>query len=387
MPDMPDMLDMVDLASLAQRRSYKWRAFAPDVLPAFVAEMDFLLPSCVRGALHQAVDTGDCGYASTYQLAEAFASFASERHHWEVDPARVFLLPDVMTGVDEVLRLLTRPGDGVIVNTPIYPPFLRHVAALGRRLVEVPLRHEFGRWELDLEATAAAFAEGAKAYLLCNPHNPTGRVFSRSELEHIGELAQRFGASVVSDEIHAPLTLAGSVHTPYVAAGSLAADHGVTLTSTSKAFNLAGLKCAVMVAGSETMRRRLASLPEATAFRAGLLGVIASVAAWQDGGPWLDGLLEHLDTVRNAMADLLARHLPQVGYEPPEAGYLAWLDCRRLGLGDDPSAAFLERGRVALGRGVDFGPPGAGFARVTMGTSTEILTEIVERMASACRHA
>lgn len=219
---------MVDLARLAQRQSYKWRAFPPDVLPAFVAEMDFLLPNCVREALHEAVDEGDCGYASNYQLAETFADFASRRHRWEVDPSRVFLLPDVMTGVDEVLGLLTRPGDGVIVNTPIYPPFLRHVAALGRRLIDVPLRHESGRWELDLEATAAAFAEGATAYLLCNPHNPTGRVISRPELDAIAELARRFDASVISDEIHAPLTLPGTAHTPYITAGQHAAGGGAT---------------------------------------------------------------------------------------------------------------------------------------------------------------
>lgn len=377
------MPDMVDLATLARRHSYKWRAFPPEVLPAFVAEMDFLLPECVRQALHDAVDAGDCGYASNDHLGEAFAVFVSQRHHWEVDPARVFLLPDVMTGVDELLGLFTRPGDGVIVNTPIYPPFLRHVVALGRQLVEVPLQQAAHRYELDLEAMEAAFAGGAKAYLLCNPHNPTGRVFSRSELDHVAELAERFDAIVISDEIHAPLTLAGAQHIPYVALGSHAAAHGVTLTSASKAFNIAGLKCAVMVGASETMRRHLESLPAAGAFRAGLFGVIASVAAWQDGGPWLDGVLDHLDTIRKDMTDLLAQHLPQVAYEPPEAGYLAWLDCRHLELGEDPSAVFLERGSVALGRGLDFGSPGAGFVRVTMGTSREILAEIVERMASA----
>ncbi len=375
--------DLLDVATLAGRRSYKWRAFAPDVLPAFVAEMDFPLADCVIHALHEAVDAGDCGYAWPYQLADAFASFARQRHGWEVDAGRVFLVADVMAGVDEMLTLATRPGDGVVINTPVYPPFFHHIGALGRRVLEVPLVKAAGRWELDLGALEAAFAAGARAYLLCNPHNPTGRVLTRTELENIAELANRHDVLVLADENHAPLTLPGAVHTPYVALGDEAARHAVTLTSASKAFNLAGLKCAVVVAGSEEMRRGLAALPEAATFRAGLLGVVASIAAWHYGGPWLDELLAYLDANRSHLAALLALHLPKVDYDPPEGGYLAWLDCRALNLGEDPAAAFLARGRVALTSGPTFGPPGAGFARLTMGTSTAILDQIVKRMASA----
>lgn len=375
--------DSLDMAILAGRRSYKWRAFPPDVLPAFVAEMDFPLADCVTRALREAVDSGDCGYAWPYQLADAFADFARQRHGWEVDPGRVFLVADVMAGVDEVLTLATRPGDGVVVNTPVYPPFFHHIAARGRRVVEVPLVKSPGRWELDLGALEEAFAAGAGAYLLCNPHNPTGRVATRTELEEIAGLADRYDIVVLADEIHAPLTLPGVVHTPYAALGDEAARRAVTLTSASKAFNFAGLKCAVVVAGSEQMRRCLTDLPEAATFQAGLLGVIASIAAWRDGGPWLDELLEYLNANRSRMTELLALHLPAIGYVPPEAGYLAWLDCRALDLGDDPGAAFVERGKVALGRGVHFGAPGAGFARLTMGTSTAILEQIVKRMASA----
>lgn len=375
--------DSIDVASLAARRSYKWRAFPPTVLPAFVAEMDFPLARCVTEALHEAVDAGDCGYAWPYELADAFASFARQRHGWEVDTGRVFLVADVMAGVDEVLTLATRPGEGVVVNTPVYPPFFHHIAAVGRRAVEVPLVKAHGRWELDLGALEAAFGAGARAYLLCNPHNPTGRVFTRSELEEIAGLAYRHDVVVLSDEIHADLTLPGAVHTPYVALGDEAARRAVTLTSASKAFNLAGLKCAVVVAGSEQMRRCLAGMPEGAIFRAGLLGVVASIAAWRHGGAWLDELLAYLDGNRSRLAELLDRYLPEVGYEPPEAGYLAWLDCRALSLGDDPSQAFMERGRVALAPGPNFGSPGVGFARLTMGTSRGILEEMVARLATA----
>ena len=379
---MPSLFDSVDLEVLRTRRSYKWRAYPADVLPAFVAEMDFPLAPCITDALHAAVDRGDCGYAWPYEMADAFAGFARRRHDWAVDPARVFLVADVMAGVDELLALETRPADRVVINTPVYAPFFHHIAALGRQVVEVPLAGGPGGWDVDLAGLEAAFAAGAAAYLLCNPHNPTGRVLTERELQQIAALAGRFGVLVIADEIHAPLTLPGAVHTPYVTLGDDAAGHAVTLASASKAFNFPGLKAAVIVAGSEAMRRRLERLPEAATFRAGLLGVVASIAARRHGDDWLDALLDYLDANRSRLSDLLARHLPGVGYVPPEAGYLAWLDCRALGLGDDPRAAFLERGRVALARGLDFGDAGRGFCRLTMGTSAALLEQIVSRMAA-----
>jgi cystathionine beta-lyase len=229
----------------------------------------------------------------------------------------------------------------------------------------------------------AAFAAGARAHLLCNPHNPTGSVPHRSELEALAELADRYGVTVLSDEIHAPLTLAGATHTPYVALGGVAAERGVTLASASKAWNVAGLKCAVVVAGSDAMRAKLSTLPEETPYRCGHLGVLAAVAAFREGGGWLDGLLRRLDDNRRLLSDLLAAHLTDVDYLPPQAGYLAWLDCTGLGLGADPAARFLERGRVALSPGPTFGGPGAGFARLNMGTSPALLEEAVRRMAAA----
>lgn len=375
--------DDVNLTRLRERRSYKWRAFPPDVLPAFVAEMDFPLAACVRCALQDAVAADDCGYAWPEGLGEAFAVFAADRHDWTVDPGRVFLVADVMAGVDEVLRLSTEPGDGVVINTPVYPPFSSHIADVGRRVVEVALVRDGDRWRVDLEALRGAFAAGARAYLLCNPHNPTGDVLPASTLREIAELADRYDVTVLADEIHAPLTLPPARHTPYVSLGDEAARQAVTVTSAAKAFNIPGLKCAVVVAGSEPMRRRLEAMPEAAMFRAGLLGVTASMAAWRNGGPWLTELLGYLDGNRRLLTALLAEHLPGVGYHPPDAGYLAWLDCRALGLGDDPREVFLHRGRVALGRGLDFGTPGAGFVRVTMGTSAALLTDVVRRMASA----
>lgn len=366
----------VDVDRLHRRRSSKWVAYPPDVLPAFVAELDVELATPVREALLEAIELGDLGYTEPGGVFESFAAFAGRRLGWTPDPARMRLVPDVMTGIVEVLRVLTAPGDGVVIATPAYPPFFDGIAEAGRRTVELPLADG----ELDLDALAAAFAAGARACLLCNPHNPTGRVLDRARLAEVATLAARHDAVVLADEIHAPLTLPGAVYTPF---GTLGDGRWVAFASASKAFNLAGLKCAIAVAGSDAVARELDRLPRELPYRAGLLGVIGSQAAFEHGDAWLDELIALLDANRSRLGELLGEHLPAVGYRPPDAGYLAWLDCRALGLGDDPAAAFLERGRVALEPGPRFGAPGRGFARLNFGTSQELLGEAVRRMAAA----
>jgi len=373
----------LDLDRLRRRRSEKWRAHPPDVLPAFIAEMDYDLAEPLLAALRSAIDLSDCGYATPVDVGETFARFAAARHGWTVDPGRVHLVPDVMAGVDAILRLATEPGGGVVINTPVYPPFFEHITGGHRRVVEVPLVRADGRHELDFAGLEAAFAAGARGYLLCNPHNPTGRVFSVADLDRIASLAEQYGVLVLSDEIHASLTLPGARHTPFVSLGGAAAEQGVTLASASKAFNIAGLKGAVAVAESASTQRLLARLPSSCQYGAGLFGVLASLAAWSSGGGWLDAPLAQLDRARTEFGRLLRQRLPEAGYVPPEASYLAWVDCSRLGLGPEPAEVFLDRGRVALGRGLNFGPPGDGFVRVTIGTSSALLAEIVDRMAAA----
>jgi cystathionine beta-lyase len=373
----------LDLDRLRRRQSEKWRAHPPDVLPAFVAEMDYDLAEPVLAARRAAIDLSDCGYATPIGLGETFARFAEARHGWTVDPGRVHLVPDVMAGVDVILRLATEPGDGVVINTPVYPPFFEHLTGAHRRVVEVPLIRVDGRWELDFAGLETAFAAGARGYLLCNPHNPTGRVFSAADLGRIASLAEQYGVFVLSDEIHASLTLPGARHTPFVSLGGVAAEQGVTLASASKAFNIAGLKGAVAVAGSASGQRLLTRLPSSCQFGAGLFGVLASLAAWSAGDEWLDALVAQLDHARTEFGRLLRQRLPEAGYVPPEASFLAWVDCARLGLGPEPAEVFLDRGRVAVGRGLNFGPPGDGFVRVTIGTSSALLADIVDRMAAA----
>jgi cystathionine beta-lyase len=373
----------LDLDRLRRRRSEKWQLHPPDVLPAFIAEMDYDMAEPVLAALREAVGLSDCGYAALPGIGETFAGFAASRHGWTVDPGMVHLVPDVMAGVETLLYLATEPGDGVVINTPVYPPFFKHIGFARRRVVEVPLVVVDGRWELDFAGLEAAFAAGARGYLLCNPHNPTGRVFSAEDLGRIAALAERYGVLVMADEIHASLTLPGARHTPFVSLGGAAAEHGVTLASASKAFNVAGLKGAIAVAGSATMERLLGRLPESCHYGAGLFGVLASLAAWNSGADWLDALLGQLDHARAEFGRLLGERLPGARYVPPEASYLAWVDCATLGLGPEPAAVFLDRGRVALGRGLNFGAPGDGFVRVTIGTSSALLADIVDRMAAA----
>jgi cysteine-S-conjugate beta-lyase len=383
---MPSPLEDLSLADLRRRTSAKWRTYPPDVLPLPVAEMDFPLAAPIAERLHDAVARSDCGYAgSGAELAEALASFAARRWGWHLDPAQVTLAPEVGVGVVEVLRLLLGSGDPVVINPPVYDSFFPWLAEVGCRLVEAPMARSGDGWELDLDALEAAFRAGARVHLLCSPHNPTGTVHPRGTLEAVAALAARHGVTVLSDEIHAPLVLPGRTHHPFLSVSEEARRHGMVFTSASKAWNLAGLKCAAIVTASPAARRLLERLPEELPWRVGQLGVLAGVAAFAEGEPWLDEVIGILDHHRRYLADLLAGAIPAIGYRPPDASYLAWLDCRACELGEDPSGHFLAHGRVALSPGPSFGRPGAGFARLNFATSREIVAEAVERMAAALR--
>ena len=371
----------VELDVLRERRSEKWRKFPADVLPSHIAEMDFAVAPPIEEALTAAVQAGDLGYvhAKSSGLYEAFADFAQRRWNWQVDPESVVAVPDVMVGVAELLRLLTPEGSGVVINPPVYPPFFSVIAEAGRRVVEVPLVD--GR--LPLLGIRDALSAGARAVLFCNPHNPTGRVFSREELESVAALADRYGVIVFADEVHAPLTYPGSKHVPFMSLDADSARGSVTMVSASKAWNLPGLKCAMVVTGSAERWDRLATLPDEVRYGAGIGGLIANEAAFREGTPWLDDTIGYLGSNVSRVADLLRDRLPGVRWVPPEATYLGWLDCSALGLGDDPAEAFEERGRVALTHGPPFGTGGEGFARLNLATTRAILEEAIDRMARA----
>lgn len=372
------------LDELRERTSEKWREYPDDVLPLFVAETDFPLAPEISAALHRAVDAGDTGYvASRSPLASAYAGFARRRFGWEVDPARVRTTADVSMGIVEILRRVTQPGERVVVMPPIYPPFFDLVDEAGAEVVRVPLRDTGTAWELDLDGIREALEDGAAAILLCNPHNPTGTVHPQHALAALGELAEEFGAAVVSDEIHAPLAQPGTGFTPFLDAGDASRRVGYAVVSASKAFNLAGLKCALMVTAADETSAVVRGLPVEVEWRTGQFGLIAATAAFSEqSDAWLDGLLRTLDANRTLIDELLAARLPQARYRIPDAGYLAWIDLSALGWGEAPARRILKDARVALSSGTAFGSEGAGHVRLNFGTSPEIITEAVERIAT-----
>lgn len=370
-----------------RHRSIKWSAVDADEIAAWVAELDFEVAEPIRAALVRAVQSSDLGYPPLDDpvLSGAVAGWYAEQFDHRFDPDRVILLPDVMRGVRLAIELWTAAGEGVLTTTPVYPPFLEAVAESGRRLVAAPLTAGRDRYELDLEAVAGGLRDGARVVLLSNPHNPTGRVFSRDELDHVGHLVVDHDAWLVADEIHAPLVLPGAAHTAVASLSPEIAARTLTLTSASKGWNVPGAKAAVAICGDDAMRERFRHLPPDALFGASPLGVHATVAALTDGRAWLSSLLTVLDGNRRLLAALLAEHLPGVGYRVPEAGYLAWLDVRSQPIppGDRAAAWFLREARVRLSAGEDFGEPGRGHVRLNFGTSPDVLTEMVRRLAEA----
>lgn len=389
-----DPLVQLSLEQLRQRTSMKWRTYPEDVLPLWVAEMDVPLAPAVADTLHRAVDLGDTGYPYGTAYAEAVAAFAAARWRWDgLRVEHTAIVPDVMLGVVEILRLVTDPGDAVVVCSPVYPPFYAFVAHDGREVVEARLGPDL---RIDLGSLEDAFIRARRsgrraAFLMSNPHNPTGVVHTRAELEAIAALARGHGVRVVSDEIHAPLVLPGAVFTPFLSVPG--SENGFALTSASKAWNLAGLKAAVAIAGAEAADD-LRRMPEEVGHGPSHLGILAHTAAFRDATGWLDELLLGLDENRNLLGKLVDEHLPGVGYVPPQGTYLAWLDCTGLGLHDDrpsdgpgvvsdvagPARMFLDEARVALSSGHVFGTGGAGCVRLNFATSPAILRQALARM-------
>lgn len=382
---MPHAFDEVTLEQLRGIGGQKWSRY-PDAIGAFVAEMDFGTAPPVTRALHQAVDVGLFGYLPApllTRMATAWRDWSRDRYGWEVPAERVRPLSDVMAGLMATIEHFSRPGSPVILPTPAYMPFLTVPPVMGREVIQVPMAMDDGRHVYDLDALAAAFRAGGHVLVLCNPHNPIGRVLRREEMLAVAEVVEQYGGRVFSDEIHAPLVYDGQQHVPYASISDVTAAHTVTAVSASKAWNLPGLKCAQLVLSNDADAARWAEVGFVEEERAATLGVVANIAAYESGGPWLADVVSYLDANRRLLGDLLAEQLPEIGYTEPEGTYLAWLDCRGLGLGDHPAEFFLEHAGVALTDGTECGEAGAGFARYNFATPRPILEETVARMARA----
>jgi len=377
-----------DFDRLIERRgthSDKWQKYGPDVLPLWIADMDFQSPEPVIRALRGRVEHGVFGYLAFEQpeFHELFADRLLKRYNWRVSPDAVVLIPGVIPGFNVAGRVLAAPGDGLILQTPVYPPILRAASSIGLTREEAPLaRRPDGSYAPDLDAFVAAIRERTRFFLLCNPHNPVGRVFSRDELTRLAEVCLRRGLAIVADEIHCELTLDGQRHTPIASLAPEISERTITLMAPSKTFNLAGLKCSVAIIPNAALREKFVAGRVDLVQTVNVLGYAAAFAAYRDGQPWLDELLRYLEANRDFVVEYVRARLPGVAVAPPEATYLAWLDCRNAGpAAPDPFTFFLEKARVALSDGALFGA--GGFVRLNFGCPRSILTEALDRMSLA----
>jgi cystathionine beta-lyase len=375
------------LSELQTHRSEKWRGFARDVLPLPVAEMDFPVAEPIREVLLEMVKTSDLGYlGSIPELGTSFASFAKRRWNWTLNPLHVRAATDVGVAVVELLRIFTKPGDKVLFSSPVYQNFYTWMRETKVEMVDVPFLIDAEStdgtgWSHDWPGIEAAYKNGVSVHLLCSPHNPLGKIYTREDLLRIAELAKKHGVIVISDEIHAPLTFKEQPFIPFLSLGESASEVGVAVTAASKGWNIAGLKCAIIVSQTEKMHEKLNELAPALHYRASLLGAFATVAAFEKGEPWLDQAIVILDENRHLIGNLIESRVPSIKYAMPHCSYLAWLDLRALNLGEDPGAVLIERAKVAFNSGHIYGALGKSHVRLNFATSPAIITEAIERIA------
>lgn len=380
------------LPALRARRNTKWNQYGPDVLPAFVAEMDFSVAKPIQSAIERIVREGDYGYPmrdgqrADRAVANAFVSRMKSRFGWQLSPDLVVPMADLVQGTYAPILAFSEPGDGVILQTPNYPPFREAIATTERRLIPLPMRDQGDRHAFDMDELKSLVTQDTRIFVLCNPQNPTGRVFSRDELLALGAFAIEHDLVVISDEIHSDLVYPSHQHIPFASLGPEIAARTVTLNSATKSFNIPGLRCAVMAFGSEELRSRFhRRIPLKLTGAGNIIGVDATVAAWTECQPWLDAVMAHLRKARDRVTDVLAREAPEIHFHAPEATYLAWLDCSKLRLSTSAFQFFHDHARVGLSAGETFDPDAAQFVRLNFATSMPILDEILDRMVTATR--
>ena len=377
-----------NLVELHTHHSEKWRAFPQDVLPLPVAEMDFPVAEPIKAILTEMVAHSDLGYLGPIpELGLGFKKFAAERWNWNVDEKQVRVATDVGVAVVEILRVFTKPGDSILISSPVYHNFYTWINETKLTLVDVPFERtgneDTNPWILNWDSIESAYASGLKVHLLCSPHNPLGFIYSEQDLRKIVALAKKYDVLVISDEIHAPLTFPGETFVPILSLGADAESVALCVTAASKGWNIAGLKCAIIISQNDEMNTELAKLAPAMHYRASLLGGFATAVAFAQCEVWLDTVLAQLDQNRHLIKKLLAEKLPTVRYHIPQNSYLAWLDVESLNLGENPSVTLIEKGRVAFSPGHGFGKQCDQYVRLNFATSPEIIIEAIDRIARA----
>ena len=402
MPNLPTELRPIE--ELRERHSSKWRRFNRDVLPMHVAEMDYEIAPGIKSLLIDLVTRSDLGYLGPVpEVGEAFSGFAKRHWNWGVEPADVRIATDVGVGAVEILRAAGKPGDQVVVNSPVYHSFYEWIKEVGMQVVDAPLiREKVGGptadnpdtfekpvtlWRLDLDAIEQAFKAGAKFFLMCNPQNPVGRMHTANELRQLAGLAAHYGVLVISDEIHAPMSYPGETFTPYLSVSDEAKATGVTITAASKTFNLAGLKASIIVTQSDEVRAKLATMPEAMHWRSSLLGAFAMAEAFENGDAWLKGTMMTLADSRKLLAAEIAEKLPTVDFHLPENGYLAWLDLSSLNLGDKPAALLLAKEKVSFVPGDEHGEAYGQFVRINFACRPASIRAAIDKIANQAAKA
>jgi cystathionine beta-lyase len=379
-------------SALQARRNAKWNQYDADVLPAFVADMDFAVAAPIQAAIERIVRDGDYGYPlrdgqkSDRLVAAAFANRMKSRYGWELSPDLVLPLADLVQGTYAPILAFSDPGDGVVLQVPNYPPFRDAISTTERRLLTLPMRDDGTRHVFDMDELAALVDQRTRIFVLCNPQNPTGRVFSRDELLSLARFVIDHDLIVISDEIHSDLVYPGRQHIPFASLGPDIAARTVTLNSATKSFNIPGLRCAVIAFGSDDLRKRFHNrIPLRLTGQANVIGADATVAAWTEGQPWLDAVMDHLHKARNRVVDVLAAEVPEIRFHAPEATYLAWLDCRELHLSAPAFQFFLNKARLGFSAGETFDPDCPQFIRLNFATSMPILDQILDRIIVAAR--
>ena len=380
------IVDGLPIAELRNRRSAKWRSFPDEVLPLPVAEMDFEIAEPIKAVLMEMLRNSDTGYLGPIpELAVNFSAFAEKRWGWEVDPEQILNATDVGVAIVEMARMVVKPGDSIVINSPVYHNFSGWIRELKCEIVDAPLEATELHYELDLSAIESAYANGAKIHFLCNPHNPVGTVFSKESLTQLADLALKYKVAIFSDEIHAPLTFSELAFTPFLSVSEAAKEVGVCFTAASKSWNLAGLKCAIIVTDSTKWHEIAMQMPAAVHWRASLFGAVGAATAFECT-EWLDAVLVTLDRNRKFLKEEIDRKLPGVKYRLPDFGYLAWLDLSALNLGEDPTAHILTQAKVALNSGQTFAAGANQFCRLNFGTSKTIISEAIDRIAELVKN-
>ncbi len=368
-----------------QTDSMKWRACAEDELALWVADMDFAAPPAVTEALRRRVDHPIYGYgeARPAHLRELIAARLHRLYRWEVEPEAIIFMHGVVPGFHFALRALLHPGETLLIQTPVYPPILHAAEPWGLKTLHNPLRqNEEGHYEVDF-ADFERKAADSDLFLLCNPHNPVGRVFRRDELERMAELSLRYDLPIVSDEIHADFIYPGREHIPIATLGREVERRTITLMAPSKTFNIAGIECSFAVIPDEGLRAHYEAAMVGLTRGSNIFGYVAAEAAYEAGEPWLEALLRYLKANRDFVAAFVAERLPGVQMTPPEGTFLAWLDCRQAIRNELPGEFFRREARVYLNEGALFGEEGRGFVRLNFGTPRGVLREALERMEAA----